>query len=315
MKTKFAIGCLVQWYEADIVNDYFDTLQDALNGYDEYVSIDILLCTNQELERAESNDVVVQCTNDIIESARTYNFEVTVTDRLITIADYRRTFNEKYCHTADVLIWGETDMLVPKQAFVVLDMLHQSQKIDTPKYIATFGICKMWDDTWKPLEHPAFTDKQHSDDKKDWWSLNYDMSKEEMNTFNDDVSQLDIRVINPHKFNGCGLVISSEVIKSGVNIPNSVFFIHEDTSFMLMTNKLLGSIPQYHIKNILMVHNRKHLKKRTYVNGETGNTIGQKRNSNKWYTVANKMCEQNVYNLFNPNYTAYTWTDVWKQSI
>ena len=64
------------------------------------------------------------------------------------------------------------------------------------------------------------------------------------------VEELDVRVVSPHKFNGCGLVISSEVIKAGVNIPKSVFFIHEDSAFMYMTNKVLGNIPQYVIKNI-----------------------------------------------------------------
>jgi len=197
--------------------------------------------------------------------------------------------------------------------FIILDSLHQSQHKQTPKYITTFSICKMWDDTWKPLEHPEFTNKQHSDLKSDWWGLNYDMSIDEMNSFNDKVKNLELTLIHPHKFNGCGLVISSEVIKSGVNIPQSVFFIHEDSAFMFMTQKVLGNIPQYHIKNILLVHNRKHSKKRNYIVGETGNTVGQKRNSNNWYTIANQMCEQNYQNMFNPSYKSYTWDDVFEK--
>mgnify|MGYP000875621164 CR=1 FL=1 len=39
------------------------------------------------------------------------------------------------------------------------------------------------------------------------------------------MEDLEVSVVSPHKFNGCGLVISSEVIKSGVNIPKSVFFV------------------------------------------------------------------------------------------
>jgi hypothetical protein len=80
-----------------------------------------------------------------------------------------------------------------------------------------------------------------------------------------------------------------------------------------MTQKVLGHIPQYHFKNILLVHNRKHKDKRNYILGETGETVGQKRNSNKWYTIANQMCEQNVYNMFNPSYKSYTWKNVWNQ--
>jgi len=136
------------------------------------------------------------------------------------------------------------------------------------------------------------------------------MTIEEMNSINDKVDQLDVKVINPHKYNGCGLVISSEVIKSGVNIPKSVFFVHEDTAFMLMTQKILGNIPQYHFKNILLVHNRNHPNKRKYVLGETGSTLNEKRRSNDWYVKANKFSEENCYNLFNPNYISKTWSDV-----
>lgn len=312
MKTKFAIGCLVQWYEMKILPDYIDTLLAAVEMYDkDEVLIDFKLVVNQELEQIDQSErmpSLVEEFNQQMERFSTYNHSIEIDETLTTIADYRREFNTKYCELVDVLVWGETDMLVPKQAFLALNNLHQN--VNTPKYLATFGICKMWDDTWKVLEHPEFTDKQHSDSKDDWWGLNYDMTKEEMYAFNDKVEELEVTIVHPHKFNGCGLVISSEVVKSGVNIPHSAFFIHEDTAMMLMTQKVLGSIPQYHFRNILMVHNRKHLAKRSYIKGEVGATVGQKRNSNQWYVTANKMCEQNVYSMFNPNYRSYTWKDV-----
>jgi hypothetical protein len=76
---------------------------------------------------------------------------------------------------------------------------------------------------------------------------------------------------------------------------------------MHMTNKVLGNIPQYIIKNILLVHNRNHPKKRMYVEGERKDgTMNQKRRSNDWYIKANKMSEQNCYNIFNPKYKSYT---------
>ena len=82
-----------------------------------------------------------------------------------------------------------------------------------------------------------------------------------------------------------------------------------------MTNKVIGNIPQYVIKNILLVHNRKHKNKRTYVKGEEicdAKDPGGKRSTHAWYKKANKMCEQNYINLFNPNYKSFTWEDVWK---
>jgi len=313
MKTKFAIGCLVQWYEVEMISEYFESLRDAIDSYDSSVMVDILLSTNEDLEKCESADIMDHCIRSIKYAASKYKFDVSLTEDLITIADYRRIFNDKYCELADVLIWGESDMLVPAQAFQALDILHQQQSSVTPKYLATFAICKMWDASWKSLEHVDFTDKPFIEmDTTNWWSLRYTMSKEEMNKIND-IDTLDVTTIQPHKFNGCGLVISSEVIKSGVNIPKSVFFVHEDTAFMLMTNKILGNIPQYHFRNILVVHNRKHPKKRSYILGEEGidkTNTGKLREVHTWYTKANKYCEENCYNIFNPNYKPKTWKDV-----
>lgn len=312
MKTSFAIGCLVQWYESDLIHEYFETLQDSINLYDGDIIVDILVCSNQSLEECIDAETLDTCIQTIELSAKKYNFNINVTNKLVTIADYRRNFNETFCTKADVLVWGESDMLVPKQMFVSLNYLHQN--IETPKYLATFGICKMWDDSWKPLEHVDFTDKPFIEgDTKNWWSIPYTMTKDEMNSFNDVVDEMQVTLISPHKFNGCGLVISSEVIKSGVNIPNSVFFIHEDTAFMLMTNKVLGNIPQYHFKNILIVHNRKHPNKRKFIKGEEifdESELDKKRKLHDWYVKANKMCSDNCYNLFNPMYKSYTWNDV-----
>ena len=310
MKTKFAIGCLVQWYECYIVEEYVKSLKSAIDNYDGEVLVDFTVVLNEDLEKCEDGKKDY-CVNRIKEILK--DFPTTYTDDLYTIADYRREFNERYCDDVDVIVWGESDSLLPKQMFVILNDLHQhSLQNNNPKYLAFFGGCKMWDDSWKPIEHNDFTDKQHSDNKGDWWSVNYTMTIDEMNKINEKVSDLDVRVVSPHKFNGCGLVISSEVIRAGVNIPRSVFFIHEDTSFMLMTNKVLGDIPQYIIKNVLLVHNRKAMNKRKYIKGESGNTIGEMRKSNDWYSVANKMSEQNCHNIFNNNYKSFTWEDVWK---
>ena len=315
MKTKFAIGCLVQWYESEIIEEYIESLREAINEYDGEVIVDFTIVANEDLEKCISKEQKNKCINKI--GSMLLGFDnVRHIQKLHTIADYRRRFNVRYCDKVDVLMWGESDALIPKQTFNILDNLHkQSIKIDNPKYLAFFGTCKMWDDTWKPLEHPDFTVKPFiENDYDNWWSLKYTMTKDEMNKINDKTEELEVITLPQHKFNGCGLVISSEVIRAGVNIPRSVFFVHEDSAFMWMTNKVLGNIPQYVIKNILLVHNRNHPDKRMYIEGERKDgTMNEKRRSNNWYVKANKMCEQNYINLFNPNYKSYTWKDVWKK--
>ena len=317
MKTKFAIGCLVQWYECDMIDDYIESLTAAVNysQHSKNIMIDFTFITNQDLEKISgaSMTVIIGKWREKIKILKNKGYNITdrFENRLSTIADYRREFNTNYCNEADVLIWGESDALLPKQMFVVLNNLHHtSLQNNSPKYLAFFGTCKMWDESWKCVEHTDMTDKPV--DNKKWWGTRYHMSIDEMNKINDKVEELDVRIVSPHKFNGCGLVISSEVIKAGVNIPKSIFFTHEDSAFMFMTQKILGNIPQYIIKNILLVHNREHNKKRMYVSDEVGNTLGEQRESNNWYSTASEMSKQNGNNLFNNKYKSYTWKDVWK---
>ncbi len=327
LNNKFAIGCFVQWYEIEMIGEYFKSVEQAIQNIEnkENIIIDVHFNMSQSLEQIDESKISLDDIEarffGLVSSIRTLgkiNYKFYSGDKIYTIADYRRAFNETYCDDVDVLIWGESDSLIPKQMFEILDNLHDSVKSRTPKYITFFSVCKMWDDSWKVLEHPEFTDKPFYDSpddfdpEKHWWSLRYTMSIDEMNSFNDKVNELDVRVLDQHKFNGCGLVISSEVIKSGVNIPRSVFFVHEDTSFMLMIQKVLGMIPQFVIKNVLLVHNRNHTKKRMYVKGEIGKTLNLKRRSNEWYVKANEMSEKNCYNISNPNYKSFTWEDVWK---
>ena len=334
IKNKFAIGCLIQWYEIEMVGEYLQSVKNSIKNIDnkENIIVDLYFNCDQTLEKVDESQMSMvevrekfdkllfdifdyEDNDEVGVVSNTYNLTIkfNMRNNIYTIADYRREFNENYCDKVDVLMWGESDALIPRQTFEILDNMHTRVKDERPKYITFFGMCKMWDDSWKVLEHPDFTDKPFYDSpddfdpKEHWWSLRYSMNIDEMNNFNDKVEELDVKLLNQHKFNGCGLVISSEVIKSGVNIPRSVFFVHEDTAFMFMIQKVLGMIPQFVIKNILLVHNRNNPKKRMYVAGESGKTVNLRR-----YVKANKLSEQNCYNITNPNHKSHTWEDVWK---
>ena len=109
---------------------------------------------------------------------------------------------------------------------------------------------------------------------------------------------MDIQVTQNLKFNGCGLIISSDVIKSGCNIPKSVFFVHEDTAFM--NNCLIhfrNQLPQYIIKNILLVHNRKLPNKRMYIKGQdfSDGDMTRMRKQQYWFKNADKMSQANAF--------------------
>jgi hypothetical protein len=341
LKHKFAIGCLIQWYEIELIPLYLESVKQAIAHIDnkEHVVVDLYFNTSQALEKIDESQMTISSIkskyNKLLKDIFDYDeFHVDLVgcdyslrlntnehdEQIYTIADYRREFNDKYCEKVDVLMWGETDSLIPKQTFEVLDLLHTNNiSQNTYKYITFFGTCKMWDGSWKSVEHADFTDKPFiENDTENWWSLKYNMTLDEMNEINDKVDDLEVTLVNPYKFNGCGLVVSSDVVKSGVNIPKSVFFIHEDTAFQNSLIKAFdGNIPQFVIKNILLVHNRKHPKKRTYILGEGGinpGDVGGARKTHSWYDKANKMCEHNAYNIFTQGKT-YTWEDVFKDEV
>jgi len=322
--TKFAIGCLVQWYEVKIIKEYISSIKSAINNYGkDNVLIDFTITQGQQLEKFDGDEYewedlineLMKPITDLFDDGYKVDWKC-YSDKIYSIADYRREFNDHYCEQVDVLVWGETDMLAPKQMFIVLDHLHQQVKNQIPKYLSFFSGCKMWDPSWKPLEHPLFTDKPFIEgDTTNWWSLRYTMSEKEMDDINNKTEQPEVIILPQHKFNGCGLVISSEVIKAGANIPKGMFFVHEDTSFMQVTNKLLGNIPQFVIQNILLVHNRKHHSKRYKVKGENGidpTNTGLLRRQHDWYNKAYSASSENLANLFNPNYKFKTWADIWK---
>ena len=320
LNNKFAIGCLVQFYEVDIIQDYLLSVQKSLVGIEnrENVIVDICVNLNQDLEKIDTDKITEK---EILRRFRIwckdFGFSYwTNKDRLFTIADYRREFNDKYCEEVDVLMWGESDALIPRQTWEILDNLHSAVEETTPKYVGFFATCKMWDESWKVLEHPDFTDKPFIEmDTENWWSLRYNMKQEEMDEINDKVDDLDIQTTNELKFNGCGLVISSEVIRSGVNIPKSVFFVHEDTAFMNRCfSHFQGQLPQYTIKNILLVHNRKLPNKRMYIKGQdfSDGDMTRMRKQQYWFKNADKMSQANAFSYNKQGYT-YSWDDVFKE--
>ena len=49
--TKFAIGCLIQWYECNIIGEYVDSLREAINEYGGEVIVHFHITSNTDLEK------------------------------------------------------------------------------------------------------------------------------------------------------------------------------------------------------------------------------------------------------------------------
>jgi len=312
-----AVGCFVQWYEIEMIEEYISSLKSSIGNQKDEVMIDICMSINQDLESiSDEVDMLTYIMEKYIKMCNQlkldgYEINSWITKELYTIADYRRDFNDKYSELVDVLFWGESDMLVPSQAIQTILSLQDAVKDQTPKWLGFFATCKMWDDSWKPLEHPKLTNLPR--DPYAWYGTRHYMSYDKMEELNSDVESPDVVGTYDYKFNGCGLIMSSELVRSGVNIPKSVFFTHEDTALMNNMLETFGNnqIPLYIVKNILLVHNREHPNKRMYVDGEVGSDINEKRKSNDWYKVASEMSKYNAYNFMKQSKT-YKWEDVWE---
>lgn len=320
---RISVSLLCQWYEIKILPEYLYSLKRAIENYEGTIVLNFCLNINQDLEQIASGniedvvgiwhrevDILFNCEN--VE----YNFTINK-DRPLGIGEFRRNANIWGAGCSDVIMCGETDALVPSQSFNHIDFLYKlAKKSGLDKWIAFFSTCKMWDESWKSIEHPDFTDKEFDgESKENIWDLCHVTSYAEMEKFNcKEKYPNSVRTVWPQQFNGCNLMISSEVIKSGVNIPESMFFIPDDTAFMYMVRK--HNITQFLFPYVYGPHNRKHPLKRYNIKNEEHiqekHRIGKLRACQPWYKIAEQYAMENLNNLNNPDYKVKGWDDVLK---
>jgi hypothetical protein len=194
---------------------------------------------------------------------------------LHNIARFRRDLNTTYAPTHDFVCWGETDSLWPSQTLHLIEALHEQVKDTTPKYIANFAGRLNWDKSWDVIVHPKFQGIEYIDTPK--WTLENEASEKaymsfgRMEEINSECgNNIQIQPLKQPKADGSCLVISSDLILSGANIPLGMIHCGEDESFLRIAKRLMGDeFIQYNFKNILRVHNRRHPNKRVGVKGES----------------------------------------------
>ena len=311
LENKYIIGCHCMFYEIDMVEEYLNSLRLAMEEIEntENIKIEMMWNMSEYFEQCEAKQSIY---SKIEKLERKYNFDSLFyenDDKPYTMADYRRELNNK-CNGYDYVIWGESDCLMPRQMFGVLEQLKDyANKQGIHRYITTFGIRKMWDETWTILEHPKFTNKPYysMDTEEETrlattspWSIRYTMSQKEMDEVNSETDDLDVKMITYPKFDGSGLVISSDLLRTGANVPPAVYMNGDDTSFLESCRLHMGeNYRQFVIKNILKVHNRTHPKKRRYVvNEDETLTSHKKRGKKVWYKTFNDISKGNLGKLF-----------------
>ena len=114
LNNTFAIGCLIQWYEIELVGEYLQSVKNSLDVIDnkENVVIDLYFNCDQSLEKLDKNQTditkIKNKYNSLLKSIFDYdedypygNYNIKLymnehSDKIYTIADYRRDFNNKY---------------------------------------------------------------------------------------------------------------------------------------------------------------------------------------------------------------------------
>ena len=104
LNNTFVIGCLVQWYEIELVGEYIESLKESINQVEnkDSIFVDFTLTANQDLEKIDSSITMMEIKDRFSNMVKDLTINYRVTDELVTIADYRRKFNDDYCERVDV---------------------------------------------------------------------------------------------------------------------------------------------------------------------------------------------------------------------
>ena len=317
LSKKYVIGTNVMWFEIEMYEDFIKGLVNLLDTNienKENVMIDLCLNLSQYLEKLDTDKITEQKiiekfyngVDKIEELGYLVNVKQVEKNEFYFHADYRRDLNYNYCKKVDYVMWGETDSFFPKEAFWGLETLSKyTDEQGIHKYIACFGDRKMWDSSWDATVHNDYVGVDFVDDDKQHLNLNQAKSPlpiETMNSINEKVEEFDIGMIQYPKLDGSCLVISSDLIKFGVNIPPCMIY-NDDHGLSIMSEKLMGeNYKQFVFKNLLKVHARRHPRKRLYVLEENNpNAFGNKKNDK--FNKFKSMSDENIQMLIHQHST------------
>jgi len=308
---RYVIGTHVMWFEIEMYNDFINGMVNLLETVENKENVTIDLCFNmlQHFEKVDSekikkHELMIKFKKGVatLESmGYIVNQEIKDGDEFYFHADYRRDLNYNYCKKVDYVVWGETDSFFPREAFQVIEALSRyTDEQNIHRYLMSFSDRKMWDSSWDPLVHVDYRDVEFIDDDKGHLNPNQaksPMAIDVMNEINAKANgEFDFGMIRQPKISGACLVLSSDLIKSGVNIPPCLLY-NDDEGLSIMAYKLMNqNYIQFVCENVLHVHARRHPKKRMYVLNEDNphSFINQKNNDFQTFL---KMSRENINTL------------------
>ena len=329
LSKTYVIGTHVMFYEIEMYKEFIDGLINLIEPVQNKENIHLHFCfnTSQYFEKIDTNKIEIHRLYDKFYEGvqKLYDINVlkenvviklkTDNEDVYNVADYRRDLNYNYCTKVDYIMWGETDSFFPKEAFNVIESVAQyGASANLHKYILSFSDRKMWDESWKVTEHVDYENVKFVDTPDQVNNKNYaksQLSIEEMNTINSKTTEFDIRALSYPKIDGSCLVLSSDLIKSGVNLPHSLLLYGDDSSIGTIAKQIMGDkFIQFVVKNILKVHARRHPNKRMYILNENNprGYCGDKKG--EWSVILDQHSKFNLHNILNSQNKFFTFKDV-----
>ncbi len=329
LSKTYVIGTHVMFYEIEMYKEFIDGLINLIEPIQNKENIHLHFCfnTSQYFEKIDTNKIEIHRLYDKFYEGvqKLYDINIlkenvviklkTDNEDVYNVADYRRDLNYNYCTKVDYIMWGETDSFFPKEAFNVIESVAQyGAGANLHKYILSFSDRKMWDESWKVTEHVDYENVKFIDTPDQVNNKNYaksQLSIEEMNTINSKTTEFDIRALSYPKIDGSCLVLSSDLIKSGVNLPHSLLLYGDDSSIGTIAKQIMGDkFIQFVVKNILKVHARRHPNKRVYILNENNprGYCGDKKG--EWSVILDQHSKFNLHNILNSQNKFFTFKDV-----
>jgi len=327
LEKKYVIGTHVMFFEIEMYKDFIEGLVNLLENVTNKDNVTIDLCFNltenvekinyEEISKTELLDKFNRGVDTIKDLGYKVNTKI-VENEFYFHTDYRRDLNYNYCKKVDYVMWGETDSFFPKEAFQVIETLSKyTEQQNIHRYLLSFADRKMWDSSWDPLVHVDFKDHVFIDDSEGHLhpkQAKSQMSVDKMNEINAKSQEFNFTYVTKPKISGACLVLSSDLIKCGVNIPSCLLY-NDDEGLSIMAERVMipGTFIQFVCDNILHVHARRHPNKRLYVKHEDNphSFIGDK---NIKFQKLLEMSKQNINSLHTGKNKFYEYDDL-KQEL
>lgn len=313
LEKTYVFGCLIQGYEVEMLDEHLQSCKMMLEEIDnpENVHFDFCINLQEHFEKYENpRKTEIRIVDAIMRFASPDTFHVNwyvcsgnAPDYFYNIASYRRDLCHNWANKVDFVCWSETDSLWPKQTLNIVDQIASADDV-VPKFLLTFAYRLNWDASWAKLVHPIFRSVKY--EETDEFIFTNEASEKaymplsRMDAINDiPVEEIAVEAFSQPKADGSCLVISSELIRSGVNIPLGLIHCGEDESLCRMAKLVMGDeFVQYHVSNILRVHNRRHPRKRTGILNENNpKGLCSAKDKGSWWDALEQTSKFNLEHL------------------